>query len=214
MIVYHANGSSVRMRFLITDGSDVGATGLAPVILIKRRSDSRYWTGAAWQVAAITLAMIEESAADLPGSYYYDFDHTLAGGGSEEYLVRYYCPSAPPLRGTEEEQHIFRPVQSTLAIERRLGHVLSDDGTTYKAVLWIEEGGVRATNYDSVAAQILDATAALIVDLGTDSTDTSAGTFYFSTAASALSRNTPYVLTVQATRGVTTDSFNVGFVRV
>jgi len=214
MIIYHAIGSNVRLRFLIVDGLGAGVPAQAPTVTIRRRSDGQYWTGAAWQVALISIAMVEESAADLPGSYYFDFDQTAAGAAAEEYLVRYVNPAAAPLAGLDEEQHVFRTYASSLVPERRLGHVLADDGVTLRIAVWVEEGGQRVNDYDDVSAQIRSADSSLVVDLGNDASDTTDGIFSFSTPISSINRNVPYVLTAQATRAAVTDSYNSGFVRV
>ena len=129
-------------------------------------------------------------------------------------MVRYTNPAAPPLQGLDEEQHVFRPYSSSLVPERRLGHVLADDGVTLRISVWIEEGGQRVTDYDEVAAQIKDGDSNTTVNLGTDTADTADGIFSFETPVSAITRNIPYVLTAQATRGLVTDSYNAGFVRV
>lgn len=214
MIIYHAIGSNVRLRLLIVDGVGVGATGQVPWCLIKRRSDGLFWTGAAWAVAPAALPMAEESAVDLPGSYYFDFDHALASGVADEFLVRYVNPALAPLAGLDEEQHVFRPYASSLVPERRLGHVLADDGVTLRISVWVEEGGQRVLDYDSVSLQIKDGQSTTVVDLGTDSSDTPDGIFSFETPVSSITRNIPYVLTAQAVRALVTDAYNAGFVRV
>lgn len=214
MILYHAIGSDVRLRFLIVDGTGVGATAQAPTVAVRRRSDGLFWNGIGWQAPMIQLPMAEESAVDLPGSYFLDFDQTAAGGGVEEYHVRYTNPAAAPLAGLDEEQHCFRVYSSSLVPERRLGHVLADDGATLRIAVWVEEGGQRVTDYDSVSLQIKDGLSTTVVNLGTDSSDTPDGIFSFSTPVSSISRNVPYVLTAQAVRGLVTDSYNAGFVRV
>lgn len=214
MIIYHAIGSNVRLRFLIVDGLGAGATGQTPWANIRRRSDGLYWNGAAWVVPAYAIAMTEESAAELPGSYYIDFDHATASGVADEFHVRYVNPAAAPLAGLDEEQHVFRPYASSLVPERRLGHVLADDGVTLRVSVWVEEGGQRVLDYDSVSLQIKDGQSTTVVDLGTDSSDTADGIFSFETPVSSITRNLPYVLTAQAVRGLVTDAYNAGFVRV
>ena len=214
MILYHAIGSNVRLRFLIMSGTGAGATGQLPQTVIRRRSDGLYWNGTAWQAAVFALAMTEESAVDLPGSYFHDFDQAAAGGGIEEYLVRFTNPAAAPLAGLDEEQHCFRVYSSSLVPERRLGHVLADDGVTLRIAVWVEEGGQRVTDYNTVALQIKSGDSTTVVNLGTDSSDTADGLFSFETPVSSITRNMPYVLTAQTTRGLVTDSYNAGFVRV
>lgn len=213
MIIYHAIGSNVRLRFLVIDGTGAGATAQAPTATIRRRSDGLYWDGSAWVVPVTLLAMVEESAADLPGSYYYDFDQAVAGGGAEEYLVR-YTNFVAPLQGLDEEQHVFRVYSSSLVPQRKLGHVMADDGVTLRIVVWVDEGGQRVSDYDAMSLQIKDGGSNLIVDLGTDVSDTADGLFSFETPVSAVTRNVPYVLTGQAVRALVTDAYNVGFVRV
>lgn len=212
MIVYHAVGANIRLRFLIVNGTGVGATGQTPTAVIKRRSDSQYWTGAVWQAGFISIVMTEEDATNLPGSYFVDFNHAVAGSGLDEILVRY--TNAAPLAGLDEEQHVFRPYASSLSPDRRLGHALADDGVDLRVSLWIEEAGQRVTDYTSVSAQIKDSTGTLVVNLGTVLSDSTDGVFAFATSIAAVTRNVCYVLAVQAVRGVLTDSYNVGFVRV
>lgn len=209
MITYHANGTNLRLRLLLVSGSGTGITAQAPTLTICRRSNGEYWTGAAWQAGTSPITMVEDSVA---GSYYYDFDQTAAGGSSEEYQVRYV--TAAPYAGLDEEQHVFRPYATALTPERRLGHALADDGVTLRISLWIEEGGTRAADYASLTAQVKDYSGNLVVNFGTNTTDTADGLFYFETPIVAIQRNIPYVLTVQAIRAMTTDSFNAGFVRV
>lgn len=211
MIVYHALGSSVRLRFLLVDGLGAGVTGQTPTAIIRRRSDNRYWTGTTWQVGVAQVDLNEEDATDLPGSYYFDFDQTTAGGGAEEYLVRYNNPA--PYAALDEEQHLFRPYASSLTPERRLGHVLADDGVSLRIAVWVEEGGQRVTDYTSMAVQVKNG-ATTVIDVGTAASDTADGIFSFEVPITPVSRNLPYVLTVQAVRGLVTDRFNVGFVRV
>lgn len=214
MIIYHAIGSNVRLRFLVIDGLGAGATGQTPWACIRRRSDGLYWDGTVWGPALVQLPMVEESAVDLPGSYYLDFDHATASGIADEFLVRYTNPAAAPLAGLDEEQHVFRPYASSLVPERRLGHVLADDGVTLRISVWVEEGGQRVLDYDSVSLQIKDGESTTVVNLGTDSSDTPDGIFSFETPVASITRNLPYVLTAQAVRGLVTDAYNAGFVRV
>lgn len=214
MITYHALGSNVRMRLLIVDGTGAGSTAQTPTAIIRRRSDSKFWNGATWQTGVAVHILTEEDATNLPGTYYYDFDHTTAGGEANEYLVRYTNTAAPPLMGTDEEQHVFRAYSSSLVPERRLGHVLADDGVTLRIAVWVEEGGQRVNDYTSITMQIKDDESTLVVNLGVDASDTTDGIFSFTTPITAISRNIPYVLTAQALRGTVTDNYNAGFVRV
>lgn len=213
MITYHANGSNVRLRTLIVDGLGSGVTGQVPTVTIRRRSDGLYWGGGVWGSFQSSI-MTEESAGNLPGSYYFDFDHTAAGGEANEYLVRYTNSAPPPLRGLDEEQHCFRAYASSLVPERRLGHALADDGVTLRVTLWIEEGGQRVTDYSSISVVVKDGRSSTVITLGTDTTDTADGLFSFETPISAIVRNLPYVLIAAAVRGGVTDTFNAGFVRV
>jgi hypothetical protein len=213
VITYHAVGTNIRLRLLVVDGLGAGVAGQAPVLAIRRRSDGQYWTGAVWQAGFVELPMVEESAGNLPGSYYRDFDQAVAGGSAEEYLVRYRNPAAPPLRSLDEEQHVFRPTATTLNPERRIAGALADDGATFRIAVWIEEAGQRVTNYNQVAAKIFDPAGNLVVDLNADTTDSAQGVFAFETPIAPIVRNRPYVLELLATRGVVTDSFNWGFVR-
>jgi hypothetical protein len=211
MITYHAIGENVRLRLLLVDGAGAGITGATPTVAICRRSDGKFWDGSAWQSSVSNLSLIEQDPGALPGSYYLDFDQTAAGGSSEEYLVRYNCAAPVSL---DEEQHVFRPYATSLNPERRIASSMSDDGISFQIALWVEEGGLRVNNYDSVASQIYDASGNLVVDLGADLSGTPQGVFTFQTDVAAIVRNRPYVLAVQATRGLVTDPFNIGFVRV
>jgi hypothetical protein len=165
-------------------------------------------------VAKITLAMTETDSANLPGDYSYAFNQALAGGGTEEYLVRYENNGTPPNVGVDEEQHVYITFASSLAPEKKLGVVVSDDGINLKVSLWMEEGGLRANDYNSMAAQVKDPSGSLVVDLGSETTQSVDGVFSFLSTAQAIARNTPLILTAQATRGLVTDLVQQGFVRV
>jgi hypothetical protein len=199
---------------LLVSGSGTGLTGQTPTISIQRRSDSKWWDGSAWQNAKQAITMTQTDAVNLPGDYSYAFNQASAGGGTEEYLVRYEQNGVAPNIGIDEEQHVFIPFASTLVPEKKLGIVMSDDGINVKISVWMEEGGLRANNYNSMAAQVKDPSGNLIVDLGTATTQSVDGVFSFLTTDSAIVRNTPYLVTVQATRGASVDLVQQGFVRV
>lgn len=85
---------------------------------------------------------------------------------------------------------------------------------TLEVILWVNLNGLRQTNYDSMAAQILDLEENLIVDLGTDTADTTNGFFAFTTTTDQLERNKAYVIVAQATIGLDVHNFNTGVVRL
>jgi|SRR3972149_8670003 len=213
-ITYNPVGTNVRLRFLQVNGVGGGLTAQVPDVRIRRRSDGQYWNGVAFQVLAISLPMTEESAVDLPGSYFFDFNQALAGGSPEEYLVRYTNPAAPPNTALDEEQHVFVTFATSLAPERRMGHALADDGVSLKVALWMEEGGARITLLSQIAAQIKDVAGNLIVNLGIQTVQSADGVFSFTTPITSINRNQDYILAAQATQGIVTTSYNMGFVRV
>jgi hypothetical protein len=210
--IYNPVGRNIRLRFLLISPVGVGVTGASPRVIIKRRSDGMYWTGGAWSSSVQLLAMSEEDSVNVPGTYFRDFDQAAAGGSPEEYLVRYSSTSV--LVGIDEEQQVFTTQATSLVPDIRPGHVLADDGVTFSAAVWVESGGQRVTNYDSIAAQIKDSSSTLIVDLGTDTSDTLDGIFSFSTNSGTIPRNVPLVMTLQAVKGAETDTFNLGFTKV
>jgi len=209
---FYPVGRNTRFHFLLVNGAGAGATGATPRILIKRRSDSKYWTGSVWSSFVQLLTMVEEDSTNLPGTYYFDFDQAVAGGSPEEYLVRYSSTTVQV--GIDEEYAVYTTQSTSLTPDLRPGHVLADDGVTFKAAIWIESGGQRVNDYNSVAAQIKDASSQLIFDLGIDTADTLDGIFSFSANANVLPRNVPLVMTLQATKGIVTESYNIGFCRV
>jgi len=213
MITYHPLGRVVRSRFLLVDGTGAGATGLSPTVAIKRRSDGLYWNGTTFVSGIQNLAMTQEDAINLPGTYFYDFNQATAGGSPEEYLFRYASLSGS-VQGIDEEQLVFVQYASSLSPDLRPGHALADDGVTFRAAIWVESAGVRLTNVTSMSAQLKDASSVLLADLGTVAADTSDGIFDFSTPAAIIPRNVPLVITVQATIATVIYSFNLGLVRV
>jgi YD repeat-containing protein len=48
-----------------------GTTGLTVVLTIQRVSDSKFWTGAAWQAGVATVNMAEPDSTNLAGLYEY-----------------------------------------------------------------------------------------------------------------------------------------------
>jgi hypothetical protein len=214
-IIYHPVGENTRMRFLLLTSIGTGLTGQTPTVLIKRRSDSEYWNNATFQGAPILLAMTEEDPVNLPGSYFYDFNQTTAGASQDEYLVN-YVNSAPGFTATDQEQHIYSvfAVISTGGADITIGRAMADDGVTFTLTVWVEIGGQRQNNYNTMAAQMKDTLGNLIVDFGTTGVQTSDGLFTFQCPTAAITRNIPYIIAVQAQKGIQTTSYNLGFVRV
>ena len=66
------NGETARIRATLITGKQLGDTGETVTLRIKRRSDSFYWNGSAFQLSPVTVNMLEEDAVNLPGRYYYD----------------------------------------------------------------------------------------------------------------------------------------------
>jgi len=214
MITYHPVGETTLLRFLLIGTNGLGNPGQTPVVAIKRRSDSKYWTGVSWQVGYTTIGMTEEDPTNLPGSYFYSFNQASAGGSNEEYLVRYMNIVAMPNTALDEEQHSYVNFATSLTPPVTIGHALSDDGTNFYLALWVEVGGQRVTNYTSLTVQLQDDSGDLVANLGSTSAQTAAGVFAFQTPIVVLQRNTPYILIVQATQGIVTSTYNLGVVRV
>jgi hypothetical protein len=214
-VTYHPLGRLTRLRFLLMTGAGLPITGQVPTVRIKRRSDSQYWNGANFQIPVFNNNMVEEDAVNVPGTYYFDFDQTLAGANPEEYLMRY--TNAAPNAALDEEQNVYLalpPVVGTVSL-RTPGYSMSDDGINLKLSLWVNENGLRVTNFTSMTVSIKDNAGNLIVAVCTSTVQTSDGVFAFQTAITAIQRNTPYILVIQATRPPsTTDNYDIGFVRV
>lgn len=206
-------GYTTRLRFLMVSALGTGITGQTPLVVVKQRSDSQYWTGTAFQSGFIGITMTEEDSVNLPGSYYYDFNQTAAGGSPSEYLVRYVNSTSPNV-ALDEEQFIYLVQSTSLSPETNVRYVMSDNGVTLTIAAWIEVGGVRVTNFVSLAAVIDDSLGNLIVSLGTQSVQSVDGVFQFQTPSTTIQRNQPYVLAVTANNGSSNTSYNAGFVRV
>lgn len=73
----------IKGEFLITQDA-IGITGQTPVVIIKRKSDLKYWDGASWKTNPTTLSMVEEDSINLPGAYYYLFDLNVADLDAED----------------------------------------------------------------------------------------------------------------------------------
>src|SRR3972149_4178084 len=131
-ITYNPVGTNVRLRFLQVNGVGGGLTAQVPDVRIRRRSDGQYWNGVAFQVLAISLPMTEESAVDLPGSYFFDFNQALAGGSPEEYLVRYTNPAAPPNTAKRCAMVFHNPNPFPKSIFENVVYPLRDDGVSLK----------------------------------------------------------------------------------
>ena len=208
-------GSNVLFRFLLVSQIGTGLTGQTPVVAIKRRADSMYWNGTEWQSGYITLSMTQEDSVNLPGSYVYGFNQATADSSNpNEYLVRYINAAALPNTALDEEQWLFSIFVQSISPSIDVGHAMSDDGETFTAITWIEVGGLRVTDYTTMSAQIKDDQGNVVQNLGTTSSQTADGVFTFSCPVAAVSRNTPYILAIQAIIGITTQNFNKGFVRV
>src|ERR1700727_6279 len=160
-------GFNTYLRFLIVSSAGVGVTGQTPVVAIKRRVDSMYWNGTTFQSGYVTNAMVEEDDINLPGSYFYNFNQSSAGGSQAEYLVRYLNAGSPV--ALDEEQFIYSVQSTSLNPDVQVRYSMSDDGVTLSIAAWVEVGGQRVTNYISLTAVIDDALGNLIVSLGTQS---------------------------------------------
>jgi len=216
MFVYHDVGYNLRLRFMLRMGG-APLTAQPAFVRIQRRSNGEWWDGAAWVPAVASIPMIEESALLLPGSYIYDFNQAAAGGGSDEYHCYFFNNAAAPLNVVDEETHVFKPGggggSGSVGNERRIQPVIGEKNGVLELVFWIEEGGRRVIDYDSVTAVIVDGASSIVATLGTDGTDTVDGLFQFVTPVAPIQRGKSYVVRVTATRGLQVDSFNAGFVR-
>lgn len=69
-------GSVARLYFTLVNNGG-GRTGLSPTIAIQRSRDGRWFDAPSglFQAAYATSPMLELDAANLPGRYYFDFDH-------------------------------------------------------------------------------------------------------------------------------------------
>lgn len=213
---YHDLGKNLRLRFMIRLGG-TPMVGQSAMVRIRRRSNGEYWNGAAWQVAAVSLPMAEESAVDLPGSYIYDFDHALAGGSTDDYHCYFHNAVPFPNNVVDEETHSFKPGggggSGSLGNERRAQPVIAEKSGNLELVFWIEEAGRRVTDYDSLTMTIVDGASNVIVAAMTDVADTADGLFQFVTPVGPITRGVAYVAKLSAVRGLQTDLFNTGFVR-
>lgn len=213
-LIYHDVGYQLRLRFLLLMGG-VGVITQTPVVFLRRRSDNAYFKGNGWQAGPFALVMTEEDDVAAPGSYFYDFDSSFLG--ADEIHAYFRNIALPPLNLTDDETHVFKPNGgggSSIGAERRLSASMAENGGQYQLALWIEESGQRVIDYDSMTAQVVDIDGNLIINLGTKNLDNVDGVFGYVTPSAPLAYGQPYILRVSATRGLTTDRFNMGFTRV
>jgi len=90
----------------------------------------------------------------------------------------------------------------------------ADDATTARFAVWADRFGERITDLDSVAVVIYSSDGTVVVDMGTDTNDTSDGVFEFSTASANIPSGLEYYLGVTATRGTVSWYSNLGFAKV
>ncbi|HUX16559.1 MAG TPA: hypothetical protein VMW52_08795 [Phycisphaerae bacterium] len=84
----YSRGSTASL-FLEILAAGVGQTGEAPTVAIQRLSDSQWFDGATFVPTIQENALIQKDQANLPGVYYFDFDHALDATLSEEFLLRF-----------------------------------------------------------------------------------------------------------------------------
>ncbi len=94
-------------------------------------------------------------------------------------------------------------VQSTMA----------DNGTIATFALWVEIDGERRVDFDSIGAQIKDATGATVHDFGVQTTQTSDGVFSFAIDSATLAFHVPYYIATTVRRGQEEYKANIGFAK-
>lgn len=124
-----ARGSVARLYLdLVTAGAGVPAQ--APTIAIQRRADGLFFnvSSGLFQSGFVTNPMTELDATNLPGRYYFDFDHSKDLLVSERFIVKKVNAGSPA--ATQYDDIAFGPMSSTAsaltcAIQ---GTVLGPDG--------------------------------------------------------------------------------------
>jgi len=83
-----SRGSTARL-FLEILAAGAGQTNESPTIAIRRLSDGLWFDGAAFVPTLQSNAVEELDAPNLPGLYFFDFDHALDTTASNEFMVRF-----------------------------------------------------------------------------------------------------------------------------
>jgi len=127
-----SRGSTARL-YLDIVVAGVGQTNEAPTVSIERLSDNTWFDGTAFVPTIVENAVTESDPANLPGVYFFDFNHVLDLTVSSEFLVRF--KNAVPNAVLEHSHLIFGRLTDTVDAE-----LCSVTGTIFTA------NGKRAQN--------------------------------------------------------------------
>jgi hypothetical protein len=123
----------------LLDSSGNAVTGLTPaqlnMLVLMRKSDGKYYDGAAWQATKTDLAVIEQNAINSPGLYYYD----TPASTEDELIITVDTPEAAnvPQVGIIKVGDLADTLVETL---RHLKNKLTIDAATGKLQLWNDAG--------------------------------------------------------------------------
>ena len=128
MLLEALPGDIVRFAFVLTDAeSGIGITGLTPTIVLRRRRDGMYLqSNSTFGGSAALLAMVEASATDHPGLYYFDFDHTL-DGQQDTYTA--YLSNASPMAAALQAESVKTQIGFTPGSLRHAYFFVSTDAS-------------------------------------------------------------------------------------
>jgi hypothetical protein len=122
-------GSVARLYWDLIGGG-VPQTGQVPTIGIWRRADAAWFNAASglFQPAAVANPMVELDAVNLPGRYYFDFDHSKDLLVSTEFALKKTLSGAPPALAYEDIAFGPLPAASLPGLCSIQGTVMSADG--------------------------------------------------------------------------------------
>lgn len=90
---------------------------------------------------------------------------------------------------------------------------MADNNTDAVFALWVEQDGVRQTDFGSMEAAVKDSQGNTVHDFGENTSPTSDGVYRFAIGSSVLAQHVPYLIAATAVRGTESYSANLGFAK-